>query len=119
MARARKSNAPESTGRSGMDKRIGEGAIAMGAGLIEAATNIGRTATAGPTAPGWDYVRRFDACPAFCALAHRLSAHRRRAHRPLQLALCASRGRPISAADRRYRPRAIDARGGFGHPQRS
>ena len=65
--------------------------------------------------------RRLTACPptpagrdALRALADRLPAHRRRAHRALQLALCPAHRRQLPAADRGHRPRPLDARGDRG-----
>ena len=51
-----------------------------------------------------DRARRHPLCP----LAHRLPPYRRRAHRAVQLALCARPRRQDAAADRGHRPRALD-----------
>ena len=53
------------------------------------------------------------------ALAHRISAYRRRAHRAVQLAVCAPSRRQVPAADRGYRSRALDPAGDRRDPRRA
>ena len=55
---------------------------------------------------------------ALCALAHRLSAHRRGAHGAVQLALRAPHRRQVPAAHRGHRPRALHRARGAGDPRR-
>ena len=49
---------------------------------------------------------------------HRLSAHRRRPHRPVLLGLCPPPRRQVHPAHRGYRRRALDAGGGAGDSRR-
>src|SRR5581483_8649519 len=53
-----------------------------------------------------------------CAQSDRLSAHRRRAHRAVQLSFCPPHRRQIHPAHRGYRPRALHAAGDSGDPGR-
>ena len=50
----------------------------------------------------------------FAPSPDRLSAYRRRAHGPVQLALCTRSRRQVSAADRGYRSCTLDSRGDRG-----
>ncbi len=52
-------------------------------------------------------------------IAHGRAAHRRRAHRPVQLAARAPRGRRAGAAHRGHRPRALDAGERRADPRRA
>src|SRR5260221_2856341 len=53
------------------------------------------------------------------ALAHRLSARRRRPDGAVQLAVCAPARRRVRTADRRHGRRAVVAGNGRGHPRRT
>ena len=59
-----------------------------------------------------------DSAPQIRPVAHRLPARRRRAHRALQLALCAPPWRHVHPAHRRHRRRALAGRNGHRHSRR-
>ena len=90
-------------------RKNGNGPTPTRTGLLEA------SASTKPRTPAWQDPRHHDrkqkARPALCALAHRLSAYRRRAHGAVQLAVSPAIRRHLPAADRGYRPRPLHPRG--------